>query len=305
MIIKCRCQDDGGGIFYAGISLYIRKWLPFGENKGILLHDKIYGDVEMILNKTTRFMSVIMAFVLIMACVVPTGAEIAEKLPEKNASLADLNEALNVEGGTLEFTTEEYPFAAVHDGEMYYALSTNAGVENSSSLLKTTVTVSAGDILLFDYLREYEEDNHNFLALYVVNEAGEEVRPFVTEESDEVWQTASYTFSAAGEYDLTWQYYNEYDGAGYACLDNIEIISTSDPDPTPTPAPPAPDLNEALNVEGGTLEFVSPDGDDYSFVAVNNGERYFAESTNSGVGMHNTRSTMSTTVTSCIYTLMV
>ncbi len=83
MIIKCRCQDDGGGIFYAGISLYIRKWLPFGENKGILLHDKVYGDVEMILNKTTRFMSVIMAFVLIMACVVPMGAEIAEKLPEK------------------------------------------------------------------------------------------------------------------------------------------------------------------------------------------------------------------------------
>ena len=190
MIIKCRCQDDGGGIFYAGISLYIRKWLPFGENKGILLHDKVYEDVEMILNKTTRFMSVIMAFVLIMACVVPTGAEIAEKLPEKNASLADLNEALNVEGGSLEFTTEEYPFAAVHDGEMYYALSTNAGVENSSSLLKTTVTVSAGDILLFDYLREYEEDNHNFLALYVVNEAGEEVRPFVTEESDGTWQTA-------------------------------------------------------------------------------------------------------------------
>ncbi len=65
------------------------------------------------------------------------------------ADAANLNEALNVAGGTLTFTSEgDHPW--IVDGDA--AKSTNVNVANSTSTVSTTVTAAAGDILQFDFM---------------------------------------------------------------------------------------------------------------------------------------------------------
>ena len=60
-----------------------------------------------------------------------------------------LDEALNVAGGTLTFTSEgDYPW--IVDGDA--AKSTNVNVASSTSTVSTTVTAAAGDILRFDFM---------------------------------------------------------------------------------------------------------------------------------------------------------
>ena len=63
-----------------------------------------------------------------------------------------LMDALNVEGGSLQFGTgDPHGFEAITEGDRYLAKSTNAGVGNSTATLTTTVQMSAGDTLTFDY----------------------------------------------------------------------------------------------------------------------------------------------------------
>ncbi|MBR5673045.1 MAG: leucine-rich repeat protein [Muribaculaceae bacterium] len=64
-----------------------------------------------------------------------------------------LDEALNVEGGDLHFTTGGvYPWIVmVSDDDVPYAQSGNAGVSSTTSTLTATVTAVDGDILSFDF----------------------------------------------------------------------------------------------------------------------------------------------------------
>ena len=68
------------------------------------------------------------------------------------ANAASLDEALNIAGGNISFTsTGEHPWVVVTEGGLTYAQSGNAGIESSTSVLTATVTVSRTSYLSFKY----------------------------------------------------------------------------------------------------------------------------------------------------------
>ena len=107
-------------------------------------------------------MKKIFAFVIAVAMVlslvtVPAIAETRKVTPstatmtlprESTRDAANLDEALNVPGGNLVFTSEgQYPWVVEGDA----AKSSNAGVASSTSAVSTTATAAAGDIVQFDF----------------------------------------------------------------------------------------------------------------------------------------------------------
>ena len=128
----------------------------------------------------------------------------------------DLDEALNVEGGTLTFTNDEvYPWE-VRDN---YAASGNAGVVSSSSTVTTTVELAEGEALFFDWSTS-SEANYDKLIFSVDGTA-------VRNISGEVdWTQFYYVAPAAGTYTFTWSYTKDgsvdrNNDEGY--LDNVYV----------------------------------------------------------------------------------
>lgn len=201
----------------------------------------------MIFNKTTRFLSVVIALVMTASCFVPAIAETAKGITPKhvlveseisadtNTNVAidvkndsnetsveyatELDEALNVEGGTLNFWTGvDYPFVAVLDGERYYAESTSQHEAESISNLYTSVNVSQGEVIIFDYSVGCGDGNDEFIFL-INNEV-----VFREGESTSEWEKYAYEFPRSGEYILTWRYRKDYDrGEGFLRIDNVAV----------------------------------------------------------------------------------
>ncbi len=106
-----------------------------------------------------KILAVITAAFMLLGCLsLPKSAVTAEA---GALDAANLNEALNVPGGTLEFSTgPEYPWAV--EGE--YAKSGNSGVADSRSSVRTTVNANEGDVISFDFWSR-GEGNENGLGL--------------------------------------------------------------------------------------------------------------------------------------------
>ena len=128
----------------------------------------------------------------------------------------DLDEALNIEGGTLTFANDEvYPWE-VRDN---YAASGNAGVESSTSTVTTTVELAEGEALFFDWSTS-SEANYDKLIFSVDGTA-------VRNISGEVdWTQFYYVAPAAGTYTFTWSYTKDgsvdrNNDEGY--LDNVYV----------------------------------------------------------------------------------
>lgn len=139
----------------------------------------------------------------------------------------ELAEALNVEGGHLIFsTTNPYPFVPVSDGDRYYVESTNQNISDSSSVLATTIVMSEGDTLSFDYQVGSETDYDFFR--FTVN--GEEV--FSDSGTNKPWLSYSYTAPADGSYTFIWRFdkdpYTEEDFDGVR-IDNVAFRSSAGP----------------------------------------------------------------------------
>ena len=158
-----------------------------------------------------------------------------------------LMEALNVEGGALQFgTSEPYGFEAVTEGDRYLAKSNNASIGNSTATLTTTVQMAAGDTLTFDYYYS-SENNYDW---YRFKANGTEVQKLSgTGMSD----FASYTYTAAsdGAYTFEWSYSKDSSvNGGNDCvkLDNVAFSGTIEP--------PAPELNEvAFTISADGVRF--------------------------------------------------
>ena len=113
-----------------------------------------------------------------------------------------LMEALNVEGGALQFgTSEPYGFEAVTEGDRFLAKSNNAGVGNSTASVSTTVQMSAGDTLTFDYFYS-SESNYDW---YRFKANGTEVQK-LSGNTNSAWATYTYTAAADGAYTFEWSY---------------------------------------------------------------------------------------------------
>ena len=158
-----------------------------------------------------------------------------------------LFDSLNVAGGSLQFgTSQPYGFEAVTEGDRFLAKSTNAGVGNSTASVSTTVQMSAGDTLTFDYYYS-SENNYDW---YRFKANGTEVQKLSgTGMSD----FASYTYTAAsdGAYTFEWSYSKDSSvNGGNDCvkLDNVAFSGTIEP--------PAPELNEvAFTISADGVRF--------------------------------------------------
>ena len=158
-----------------------------------------------------------------------------------------LMEALNVEGGALQFgTSEPYGFEAVTEGDRYLAKSNNASIGNSTATLTTTVQMAAGDTLTFDYYYS-SENNYDW---YRFKANGTEVQKL---SGTGISDFASYTYTAAsdGAYTFEWSYSKDSSvNGGNDCvkIDNVAFSGTIEP--------PAPELNEvAFTISADGVRF--------------------------------------------------
>ena len=150
--------------------------------------------------------------------VTPTPTEVPTPTPTPGP-VSDLDEAMNVAGGTLHFTTDgDYPWIV----EETWGKSTNINVASSTSTVSTTVTAAAGDILQFDF-RSFGEGFGDTvwdgLHLFI---DGTEVAKW---NRVETWTTYAVELTA-GEHTVTWTYQKDssVDKEGdYANVDNVYV----------------------------------------------------------------------------------
>ena len=135
------------------------------------------------------------------------------------ADAANLNEALNVAGGTLTFTSEgDHPW--IVDGDA--AKSTNVNVASSTSTVSTTVTAAAGDILRFDFMSFGEGSSDYVWDGLQLTVDGTEVMKWSRVET---WTTYAVELTA-GEHTVAWSYQKDgsVDKEGdYATVDNVYV----------------------------------------------------------------------------------
>ena len=158
-----------------------------------------------------------------------------------------LMEALNVEGGSLQFGTgDPYGFEAITEGDRYLAKSNNASIGNSTATLTTTVQMAAGDTLTFDYYYS-SENNYDW---YRFKANGTEVQK-LSGNTNSAWATYTYTAAADGAYTFEWSYSKDSSvNGGNDCvkLDNVAFSGTIEP--------PAPELNEvAFTISADGVRF--------------------------------------------------
>ena len=210
----------------------------------------------------------------------PAGVE-----PLQPTAAASLDEALNVLGGTLEFQTMAMSDYGIYAWEVEgdYAKSTNAGQDGdpenpygpmTQSQVSTDVYFEEGQGIRFRYkVSCQDEAETDFLALFV----DYDMVGFWYGEVD--WTTFTYPVSA-GSHQVTWIYQKDASGSegeDTAYLDDVEVVPCQ-----AYTAVHSLELDEALNVEGGKLEFYTPEEASngyYPWVA----EDGYAKSTNTGV----------------------
>ena len=141
-----------------------------------------------------------------------------------------LNEALNKEGGSLNFTTTgTYPWVIDFIDGRVAAKSTNQGVTSSTSTVTAdTMTLEAGDKLVF-FWQVSSESNYDKLKFYVNNS---EITNISGTNSG--WTRYEYTVNSNGNYTFKWVYEKDYSvnsGDDTGWLDDIEIVYVNPPEP--------------------------------------------------------------------------
>lgn len=133
-----------------------------------------------------------------------------------------LNYALN-EAGTITFaSTGDYPWIVKGDGTRIYAQSSNAGVDNSSSVLTANVNVNTPSTLSFDFKAWGEGTSYDKCIFSV-----DGTQKFSYGARDNDWETYSVELSA-GTHTLTWTYTkdgNVNPTGDYFAVDNVNIQS--------------------------------------------------------------------------------
>ncbi|MBR5726434.1 MAG: leucine-rich repeat protein, partial [Muribaculaceae bacterium] len=116
-----------------------------------------------------------------------------------------LDEALNVEGGDIHFSTGGlYPWTVmVTDDYVPYAQSGNAGVSSTTSTLTATVFAAAGDILSFDF-KAWGEGSSTYWDRCSFSINGVEQIAYGAYNNEE-WETYS-VYLPAGVCTLEWSY---------------------------------------------------------------------------------------------------
>ena len=185
------------------------------------------------------------------------------------ADLFGLDPAVNAEGFHYHFASSGN-YAWTVDGAS--AVSGNAGVNNSTSTMKTELTVGPDQTVTFDY-KVSSESGHDKLR---VKANGTTV--FET-SGEQDWQTQTVTLPSSGSVSLSFEFSKDSSGASgsdKAWIRNFKVGRS---------------LNSTANITGGTVDFTSTG--EYPWIA--NDEENAAMSGNAGVD--NSSSVMTATVT--------
>ena len=136
-------------------------------------------------------------------------------------SSSDLNEALNVDGGSLDFFTSlSKPFLTTEYNGRTVGYCENITTANTVSYVTITLELNAGDTLSFDYrYYTYSQDYFKFS----VNGTDE----ISVAGTSGVWKTGSFTAPQHGSYTFKWSYIKNanvyYPNAVPVMLDNIKL----------------------------------------------------------------------------------
>ena len=175
-----------------------------------------------------------------------------------------LNNALNIEGGTICFASSgDYPWTVVTEGGRTYAQSGNAGVASSSSVLTATVTLNSPMTLFFDFKAWGEGSSTAWDKCEFFVDG---VSQFAYGALMNNWETYTVLLTA-GTHTLMWRYTKDSSvnpTGDYFAVDNVCLGA---------------DLSAAVS-DGAFL--VTSFGD-YPWTVVTEGGRTFAQSGNAGV----------------------
>lgn len=185
-------------------------------------------------------------------------------------------EGLAADGQSFEFYTGvDHPFHMEEDEERTYAESGNAGVPNSESFIKFVVDLEAGDFVTFD-----DCDGATYASCSIAMADGYSTTIWCPNPSIEYWNSTGGAYLAryAGRHCIKLVYVkylsSESDeGPDRLRFDNIRIDHVDISEPIPTPEASDATLDEALNIEGGTLEFVNGGLSRFPFTVCREGDR--------------------------------
>ena len=141
------------------------------------------------------------------------------------SAASSLDNALNVAGGTIHFTSSgTYPWIVKDEDGRTFAKTSNAGVPSSSSMMTSVVNIGRQSILSFDFQARGEGPTYD-RCMFSIDGAVQ----FVYGARDNVWETYSVEISA-GNHTLTWVYIKDgsFNPDGdYFAVDNVAIKANS------------------------------------------------------------------------------
>ena len=137
----------------------------------------------------------------------------------------ELNYALNVSGGNINFTsTGTYPWIVKGDGTRIYAQSSNGGVTSSTSTMSASVSLSKPHTVTFDF-KAWGEGTSYDVCIFSID--GVEQFKYGARQND--WESYSAAIPA-GSHTLTWSY--QKDGSvnptgDYFAVDNVKLTEVT------------------------------------------------------------------------------
>lgn len=169
--------------------------------------------------KLKKLLSLLMVICLIIS-LQPLGSKFAF------AAFDALDSALNVDGGTLDFTNDAV-YSWVVDTTTHSGRTTAASNITGLSNTTTTLTLNAGTlstnkVIEFEWnvISEYSKD----ILYFIVNGT-----PYGNNSGQSgIWETFKYVIPSQGSYTFTWVYSkdNAYDGGADTCwIDNVKIVN--------------------------------------------------------------------------------
>lgn len=164
-------------------------------------------------------------------------------------SQEEFDAAINADGSELMFQNDKAtPWVIVEDGGRSYIQSAIQDQHNSSTSVTATFNnLTAGQVLSFDW-GVSSENNYDWLSFY---SNGTRIQRISGTQS---FTRYTYTIPSNGNYVFKWTYSKDSSVSnGYDCgfIDNVSLTGNQ-----PEPVPSEELINEALNVSGGTLEFI-------------------------------------------------
>lgn len=143
--------------------------------------------------------------------------------PDAGIDWPSIDEALNVDGGTLHFENDGVWSDYWYDDDIITSATWEEA--NSNSTLTTSIQMAAGDRLRFQYFVSSEQ-NYDYLSFRVNGSSVFTASGLVD------WDWYEWTAPSAGNYEFEWLYHKDssFDG-GMDCykLDFVELISSGSP----------------------------------------------------------------------------